>query len=95
MAAETDARRCYVKKLLLKFSPNSQENTWKTQQENVSGLQLYQKRDSDTGVFLKILRNFKSTLFVEDLRWLLLWLTNYLFQSKYLFVITILIHTYS
>ena len=38
------------KKVFLDVLQNSQENAW--------GLQLNQKRDSGTGVFLWILRNF-------------------------------------
>ena len=33
-----------------------------------SGLQIYLKRDSDTGVFLCILQIFKNTFFVEHLQ---------------------------
>ena len=43
---EAVVRRCFVKKVFLKILQNSQENTC------ASGLQMYQKRDSDTGVFL-------------------------------------------
>ena len=46
---EVVARRCSVKKLFFEISQNSQES-W--------GLQLYEKRDSGTGVFLWIFRNF-------------------------------------
>ena len=41
--------------MFLEISQNPQENTW--------GLQLNQKRDSDTGVFLWILRHFSERLF--------------------------------
>ena len=55
----TDAvvQRCFVKKVFLKIPQNSQEKTCagvtlliKLQ---ASGLQLYHKRDSGTGVFLR------------------------------------------
>ena len=47
----------YEKKLLLKISQNSQENTCARGSFLIktSGLQLYFKRDSDIGVFLRIL----------------------------------------
>ena len=44
--SEAIVRRCSVKKVFLKISQNSQENTW--------GLQLYLKIDSGTGVSLWI-----------------------------------------
>ena len=46
--AETVAQRCSVKKVFLEISQNSQENTC----ARASGLQLYYKRSSDTGIFL-------------------------------------------
>ena len=62
LLAEAVIRRYSVKKLFLEISQNSWENTC----DRVSfliklqalGLQLYQKRDSGTGVFLSSLRNF-------------------------------------
>ena len=63
--------------VFLKISQNSKENTCVgvsfliTLQ--VSGLQLYLKRDSDTDVFLWILRNFQEYLFyrtpLDDYFW--------------------------
>ena len=59
---ETVAKSCSVKKVFLEVSQNSQENTCARVsfliKLQASGLQLYQKRDSGTGVFLRILRNF-------------------------------------
>ena len=53
---------CDVKKLYLEISQNSQENTCIRASFLIklqgSGLQLYQKRNSGTGVFQWILRNF-------------------------------------
>ena len=47
-------------------------------------LQPYQKRDSGTGVFLWILRNFANTFFTEQLRWLLLtFFTGYLLMIAF------------
>ena len=43
---EAGDQRCSVKKMVLEISQNSQENI------SALGLQLYQKRDSGTGVFL-------------------------------------------
>ena len=53
-------QRCSVKKVFLEISQNSEENIC----ARVSFLikQLYQKRDSGTGVFLWILRNFYEHL---------------------------------
>ena len=75
-----------LKMVFLKISQNLQENTFvgvffliKLQ---ASGLKLYQKRDSNTGVFLWILWNFlrtlflkntKNTFFKEHVWWLLLY----------------------
>ena len=50
---EAVARRCYVKKVFLEILQNSQENSL-----------LLSKRDSGTGVFLWILRNFYEQLFL-------------------------------
>ena len=56
---EAVVQRCSVKKVFLKISQNSQENTCVgVSFLQVLGLQLYEKRDSNTGVFLWILRNF-------------------------------------
>ena len=50
--------------MFLKISQNSQEITC----VRVSGLQLYEKRDSNTGIFLLILRKFHvRTLFTNCL----------------------------
>ena len=47
---------CSIKKVLLETSQNSQENTCARDsiliKLQASGMQLYLKRDSDTGVFL-------------------------------------------
>ena len=61
---------CSVKKVFLEISQKSQENTG----ARVSFLiklqalskQLYWKRDSGTGVFLKILWNFSEHLFLQN-----------------------------
>ena len=55
--SEAVPRSCSIKKVLLKISQNSQENTC-ARVSFFKDLQLYQKRDSDTSVFLWILRNF-------------------------------------
>ena len=62
--SEAVSRRCSGKKVFLKISQNSQENTC----ARVSFLNKVTclrpaKRDSDTGVFLWILRNFKENFF--------------------------------
>ena len=55
---ETVFPRCFVKKLFLEISHNSQENTCARVSFLIKlqawGLQLYLKRDSGTGVFLLI-----------------------------------------
>ena len=54
--------RYSVKKVFVKISQNSQENTCVKvsflTKSQARGLQLYLKRESGTGVFLWILRNF-------------------------------------
>ena len=59
---EVVVQSCSVKKVFLKISQNSRENTsarvYFLIKLQAWGLQLYRKRDSDTGVFLWILRNF-------------------------------------
>ena len=59
------------KKVLLKILQNSQENTCARLSFSIKlqalFLQLYGKRDSGTGVFLWILRNFKKHLFYRTL----------------------------
>ena len=56
LVAEAVVRRCSVKKMLLKISQDSQKNTCVRVsfliELQASGLQLYQKRDPGTGVFL-------------------------------------------
>ena len=56
---EAGTERVLLKKVLLKISENSQENTCVGVsfliKLKVSGLQLYRKRDSDTGILLWIL----------------------------------------
>ena len=62
-------RRCSVKKMFLKISQNSQENTCARASFSIklqaSGLQLHLKRDSGTVIFLLILRNFQERLFSQ------------------------------
>ena len=59
LEAEAVARRYSVKKMFLKTTLNSQENTWATVFFNeVAGLQLYLKRGSGLGVSKWILQNF-------------------------------------
>ena len=57
----------FGKNVFLKISQNLQENTCTTVsfliKLQASDLQLYQKRDSGTGVFLWILQNFQEHLF--------------------------------
>ena len=54
--SEVVVQRCSVKKFFLKISQNSQENTCARVsiliKLQAQGLQLYQKRDSGTGIFL-------------------------------------------
>ena len=60
--AEAVAQRPSVKKLFLEILQNLQENACGRASFLIKlqawGLQLYEKRDSGTGVFLWILRNF-------------------------------------
>ena len=67
---EAVAQRCSVKKVLLKISQNSQENTCARAsfliKLQASGLQIYLKRDSGTGTFPCVLRNFQEHLFLEN-----------------------------
>ena len=62
LLTEAVAQRCSVKKVFLEISQNSKGNTCARVsfliKLQASNLQLYQKRDSDTGVFRGILRNF-------------------------------------
>ena len=62
-------RRCFIKKVLLKTSLNSQENTCVRVsfliKLRVSGLQFYYKRDSGTGFFLIIWKIFENTFLTE------------------------------
>ena len=64
-------RRCFIKKVLLKISQNSQENTCARvsflMNLQVLGLQRYEKRKSGTCVSLWILWYFEEHLFVEHL----------------------------
>ena len=64
--------RSSIKKVFLKISQNSQEKTcvgvYILINLHTSGLQLYQKRDSEKGVFLWIQRVFKNNVFSEHLR---------------------------
>ena len=52
--AEAVAKKCSVKKLFLEISQNSQNNTCARVSFliKLQGLQLYEKRDSGTGVIL-------------------------------------------
>ena len=63
--------RVLYKKVFLKISLNSQENTCArvsfSIQLQASGPQLYTKRDFGIGVFLWVLRNFKNIFFTEHL----------------------------
>ena len=54
---EVVVQRCFVKKVFLEISQNSQENTCVRVSFLIRPATLL-KRDSDTGVFLSILRNF-------------------------------------
>ena len=54
---ETATGGVVLKKMLLNISQNSQENTC-ARVSFIIKLQLYEKRDSGTGVFLWILQNF-------------------------------------
>ena len=70
----------YLKKMLLKISQNSQENTCVgvsiSINSHASGLQLYQKRGSDIGAFLCIQWIFKNTFFQNTSEQLLLSFTH-------------------
>ena len=65
--SEALVRKCSVKRLFLTVSQKSQENTCVNVpfliKLKASGLQLYLKIDSDTGVFLWILWNLLEQLF--------------------------------
>ena len=67
---EAVARRCSVEKLLLKLSKKSQENICVAvsflMMLRDSILQFYWKRDSNTSVFLRILRDFLKHLFAQN-----------------------------
>ena len=56
LVSEAVVRRCCLKKVFLKISQISQENTCArasfSKKLQASGLQIYLKRDSGTGVFL-------------------------------------------
>ena len=54
------------------YNKSCYKNFAKYTGKHASGLQLYLKRNSGTGVFLWILRNFRKTYFTEHLRRLLL-----------------------
>ena len=64
---EADTGVVLWKKVFLGISQNSQENTsvrvYFLIRLQASGLQLYLKRDSGTGAFLWILRNFQEHVF--------------------------------
>ena len=66
--AEAVVQRCFAKKMFLKISQNLQETTCARVslliQLQALGLQLYEKIDSGTGVFLWILRKFYEHLFL-------------------------------
>ena len=68
--SEAVARTYSVKKVFLKISQNSEENTCTRVsfliKLKASGLQLYKKRDSSTGFFLRILRIFYKHLLVQN-----------------------------
>ena len=67
ITSEAVSRRCSVEKVFLKISQILQENTCARVSFSIklqsSGLPLYQKRDSGTGVFLCILLNFQERFF--------------------------------
>ena len=67
--SEAVAQRCSVKQAFLEISQNSQENICRRVPFLIKlqswGLQLYQKLDSDSGVFLQILRNFQKHFFYK------------------------------
>ena len=67
-------RMCSAKKVFLKASQNSQENTCARAsfliKSQAPSLHVYWKRVSGTGVFL--VNFFKNTFLIEHLRWLLL-----------------------
>ena len=64
--SEAVVQRCSFKKVFLEISQNSQENTCVRVSSLIKlkalGLQLYLKRDSETGVFLQILQISKNAL---------------------------------
>ena len=66
-------RRCSIEKMFLNILQNSQENTCARVsfliKLETSGLQLYWKRDSGTGIFLWILQNFWEQLFFTEHLW--------------------------
>ena len=75
---EAVVRRCSVKKGVLRMSPKfAGKHLWqnfffnKAEFFNKVDLQFYFKRDSGTGVFLKILRNLRTPFFIEHLQGLL------------------------
>ena len=77
--------RFSLKKVFLKISQNSHENACARVsfliKLQASSLQLYQKRDSDTGVSLGILQNFKEHLFFSEHLWWLLLALNFYFVN--------------
>ena len=72
---------CSIKKVFLKISQSSQEDTC----ARAWGMQLYLKRDSGTCLFLWILRTFLRTLILKNIsERLLLWLV-YLYDGNIYF----------
>ena len=65
-SVEAVAQRCFVKKVFLEISQNSEESTraWKRKtQENTYN---FIRKDFGTGVFLWVLRNFLERLFLQN-----------------------------
>ena len=85
LTTEAVTERCSVKKVFLKISKSSQENTCarvsfliKLQAisippENIrNGLQLYLKRDSGKGAYVNYVKFLRTPFSTEHLRWLFL-----------------------
>ena len=76
--------RTNTRKNFLKISQNSQEKIYAGVSFSInlqgSGLQLYWKRDSGTGVFLCTFWNILENLFIVHFRWLLLIIRNHCLQ---------------
>ena len=79
----------FCKKVFLEVLQNSQENTSVRVSFSIKlqtwALQLYEKGDFGTGVFLWMLRKFQEHFFTERHWWLLLTICNHL--SRRLFIL--------